>query len=133
MQALSLAIVGAAHPNKRGPTRRFGISLCRPGDPLELRREPKNEFDEYAIAVFGPQDIQIGYVRSERAVLIAPMLDRGREVAIIFQAETESGCWARVAFDGELPVLPPIDEMEETSTEGVDDDPGFWPDEAAEE
>jgi len=78
--------------------------------------------------VFG-HDIQIGYVRSERAVLIAPILDRGREVAAIFQAETDFGCWARVAFDGEQPVLPVVDEVEDGSVDGTDEDSEFWPDE----
>lgn len=74
----SLAVVGADYPNKRGPARRFGIALCQPGDPIELRREPKNQFDEFAIAVFETGGIQLGYVRSERAAWLAPPRPRHR-------------------------------------------------------
>jgi hypothetical protein len=102
---MSLAVVGAAHPNKRGPTRRFGINLCRPGDPIELRPEPKNPADENAIAVFG-HDIQLGYLRSERAAWFARVMASGREVTAIYQEAADYGCVIRVGFDGEPPALP---------------------------
>lgn len=129
MRQQSLAIVGANHPNKRGPTRIFGIGLCAPGDPIELRREPGNQFDEFAIAAYA-QGIQIGYVRSERAAFLAPMLDRGREIAAIFQERSIYGCAVRIAFDGEAPTLPPPGEAADDASDFVpDDDPGFYPDE----
>lgn len=117
---LSLAIVGADHPNKRGPTRRFGITLCQPGDPIELRREPRNPFDEHAVAAFG-RDIQLGYVRSERAAWLAPILDRGEHVTAIFQEATDYGCAVRIAFDGEQPILP-------APGKPADPEPDWWPD-----
>lgn len=118
---LSLAIVGVDHPNKRGPTRRFGIALCRPGDTVRLSREPDNQFDEHAIAVFG-RDIQLGYVRSERAAWLSPILDRGEEVAAIFQEATDYGCAVRIAFGGEQPTLP-------APRKSADPEPDWWPDE----
>lgn len=121
MRQLSLAIVGADYPNKRGPTRRFAIALCKPGDPIELRREPKNEYDEHAIAVFDERGIQLGYVRSERAAWLAPILDRGGELTAVFQEATDYGCAIRVAFDGETPALP---ESRAEPPEEQD----FWPD-----
>ena len=124
LKALSLAVVGAGHPNKRGPARRYGIALCAPGDPIELRREPKNEYDENAIAVFG-HDTQLGYVRSERAALLAPMIDRGRELCAIFQEGTNYGAVIRVAFDGETPTLPEPGGGDPTSDDSRD---GFYPD-----
>lgn len=133
MRGVSLAIVGADHPNKRGPSRRFGIALCRPGDAIELRREPRNQFDEFAIGVWG-KDVQLGYVRSERAAWLAPMLDRGRTVTAIFQEATDYGCAIRIAFDGERPALPPPTDRPDVDPDfAADDDPGFWPDEAPDE
>lgn len=119
---ISLAVVGVDHPNKRGPTRRFGIALCQPGDPIHLRREPGNKFDEYAIAVFGADDIQLGYVRSERAAWLAPILDRGELVTAIFQEATAYGCAVRIAFGNEAPNLPPPRPAHEADVD-------FWPDE----
>ena len=119
---LSLAIVGADYPNRRGPSRRYAIALCAPGDAIELRREPDNRYDEYAIGVFDGRGGQLGYVRSERAAWLAPLLDRGAEVAAIFQEATSYGCAVRIAFDGTLPTLPP------TSVQ-VSKPLDWWPDE----
>lgn len=118
---LSLAVVGADYPNKRGPGRRFAIALCAPGDPIELRREPKNKFDEFAIAVFDERGIQLGYVRSERAAWLAPLLDRGTAATAIFQEATDYGCAVRVALGDDRPALPPARE----EPAGEQD---FWPD-----
>lgn len=122
--SLSLAVVGAQYPNadKRAPTRRFAIDLCRPGDRVELRPEPKNPKDEYAIAVHNRESMQMGYLAAERAPWIGAMLNKGRVIAAIFQAPTQYGALIRVAFDGLVPTLP-------ASRESAGDDPDFYPDE----
>lgn len=122
--SLSLAIVGAQHPNKRGPTRRFELSICRPGEAIELRPEPRNKADEHAIAVYSSRGIQLGYLTAERAPWIGGMLKQGREVRAVYQQQTQYGAVIRVAFDGEAPVLPERREHEQR-----DDDPDFYPDE----
>lgn len=122
MKSLSLTVVGVQHPNKRGPTRHFAIALCRPGDPVELRREPKNPKDENAVAVSNSTSIQMGYLSAERAPWIGGMLVKGRIITAIFQAPAEYGAVIRVAFDGDKPVLPPV-------RESTGDDPDFYPDE----
>jgi hypothetical protein len=119
---ISLAIVGITHPNKRGPARRFELEICAPGEPIELRPEPKNPFDEHAIAVFSCRDVQLGYLASERAVWIGTLARQGHETTAIFQGQTPTVGWVRVAFDGEVPVLPPQRDSEAS-------DPDFWPDE----
>lgn len=122
MLQLSLAIVGIQYPNKKGLTRRFELEICREGEPVEFRPEPRNEFDEHAIAVYSCRGIQIGYLKSERAVLIGSRMRQGHEVTAIFQGLEPWRAWCRVAFDGEVPALPPAAE-----TPSSDDD-GFWPD-----
>lgn len=59
---MSLAVVGADYPNARGPTRRFEIVLCVPGETIELRREPKNPADSRAIDVYSLRGVQLGYI-----------------------------------------------------------------------
>jgi hypothetical protein len=120
-RGLSLTVVGVQHPNKRGPTRHFAIALCRPGDPVELRREPKNPKDENAVAVFNATGIQMGYLSAERAPWIGGMLLKNRVITAVFQATAGYGAVIRVAFDGEKPELPPV-------RESVGDDPDFYPD-----
>lgn len=127
----SLAVVGADFPNRRGPTRRFELNLCKPGEPIELRPEPKNPKDERAIAVYSPRGIQLGYLTAERAPWIGGMLKRGRLITAIFQNQTAFGAWIRIAFDGEQPVLPADNRREHAADEGFADDPApdFYPDE----
>ena len=129
MQFLSLAVVGADHPNKSGPTRRFEIAMCHPGEPVALRHEPKNPADSNAIAVYSARDIQIGYIRAERAPLI--LLAMGRAgVTAIFQQKEKWGATIRAHLDGSDPVLPPIAATRpaDRSYFGPEDD-GWWPDE----
>jgi hypothetical protein len=123
VRAISLAIVGIDYPNKRGPGRRFELEICKPGEPIELRPEPGNQFDEHAIGVFSCRGIQLGYLPSERAVLVGTLWRQGHETSAIFQSlETKVG-WIRVAFDGEEPTLPA-----NRSIKPPPEADGFWPD-----
>lgn len=123
MRAQSLAIVGIDYPNKRGPGRRFELEICQPGEPVELRAEPKNKFDEHAIAVFSCRGIQLGYLPSERAVFIGTLWRQGHHITAIFQSLEEKVGWLRVAFDGEVPTL-----VEQRPTPSGAEDSGFFPD-----
>lgn len=125
--ALTLAVVGADYPNKgKSPTRRFEIALCAPGDPIELRPEPKNPADENAIAVFSERGVQLGYLTAERAPLIGKYMRDGHEPHAIFQSAASFGAYIRVAFDGERPDLTRISSPGRTPESA--DDSGFWPD-----
>lgn len=131
MKALSLAIVGADFPNKRGPGRRMELLVCAPGEAVDLVLEPKNPADPNAVAVFSCRGVQLGYLTAERAPWIGKMMREGREIAAIFQAYASFGGWARVAFDGEAPVLPlpqVANDLHESPAGMGEVDPGFWPD-----
>ncbi|WP_164521761.1 HIRAN domain-containing protein [Sphingomonas sp. ABOLE] len=118
---MSLSVVGADYANKRGPTRRFEIAMCIPGEPTELRPEPGNPADPQAVAVYSARGIQIGYLTAERAPWIGSMIRNGREMAAIFQAPTPYGALVRLAFDGDRPELPPAHEpVQEVDWDGVD-------------
>lgn len=127
MKGISLAIVGVAYENKRGPSRRFELALCRPGEPIELRPEPKNKADENAIAIFSCRGVQLGYVTAERAPLILSFMRTGREVRAVFQGISGSGPWVRVAFDGEEPIVD-TQERPPVAATVEEDDSGFYPD-----
>lgn len=101
---ITLPIVGVQFPNMKGVSRRFAVDLQRPGDPVELRREPKNPADPNAIAVHTIEGVQMGYVPAERAPYIGMMMTRG-EVTAIFQGADDFGAFIRIGFD-EPPVLP---------------------------
>jgi hypothetical protein len=128
--SLTLAVVGADHPNKRGPTRRFGIAVSAPGDPIELVLEPKNPADPNAVIVLNKHGIQIGYLTAERAPWIGGMMKAGRDMRAVFQDATEYGALIRLAFDGAELDLPAPLRKRPRGDEYVDEDPGFFPDES---
>ncbi|MFZ2996242.1 HIRAN domain-containing protein [Sphingobium sp.] len=117
MPQLSLAIVGADHPNKDKSNRRSEILWSAPGEPVDLIPEPKNPVDPQAVAVFSARGVQIGYVKSFQAQLIRTYLARGRLTAAIFQDVAPWGAVIRLGLDGEHPTLP-----EPTAESPIDDD-----------
>ena len=129
---ISLAVVGVAFANadKSKSNRRFEIILCKPGEPVDLRPEPKNRYDERAIGVWSMRCVQLGYLTAERCGRIGGLMRQGHKVTAVFQAATPFGAWIRVAFDGELPIVPEGAEQAAidgtTETESGD---GFFPDE----
>jgi hypothetical protein len=129
-RALSLAIVGIPFPNKKGPTRRFELELCKPGEPVELRPEPKNPADENAIAIFSCRGVQLGYVASVRAVLIMGWIRDGAQPHAVFQGVSGTGAWIRATFDGSEPVVDLEERPRIQAATPADEDngDGFWPD-----
>ena len=118
---MSLAVVGADYPNKRGPTRRFAIGLCRPGDPITLEPEPKNPADPNAVMVLNADGMQMGYITAERAPWIKRLIGDAVDLKPIFQEATDYGAVIRVSLDENFPDLPP-------ERDAPAEDPDFWPD-----
>jgi hypothetical protein len=85
---ISLAVVGVGFDNKSGPPRQFEIAMCSPGEEVQLVPEPRNPADPNAIAVYSARNIQIGYIRAERAPMIGAAMRRGIVMAI-FQRKEE--------------------------------------------
>lgn len=129
---MSLAVVGADYPNKRGPGRRFEIAISAPGDPVTLERELKNPADSRAIGVYSVRGVQIGYIPAEQAQWI------GGQIAVIraiFQRADTFGAVIRVTFDGSAPVLPVekhLDRRRNSSSVAPDADDD-WPPRAPED
>lgn len=142
MDELTLAVVGIDFPNsdKSESNRRAELLFCNPGDRMALVPEPKNAFDENAVAVFAPSGIQVGYLTAERAPYIGSRISR-EPYAAVFQGMADSAAYIRLRFGGGAPTLPPPAEAKppapvqhETDEEGemrivrqsVTD--GFYPD-----
>ncbi len=126
MQELSLAVVGLDFPNpdKSRSNRRFEVALCRPGDPVEMRPEPKNPADPRAIAVYSERGVQIGYLSAERCGLFGKRLRAGEEVRAVFQEADRFRAVIRVRFGGGEPTLPEraaVNEPDKYAQPGWDD------------
>jgi hypothetical protein len=68
------------------------------GDVLSLVREPKNKYDEYAIALFW-KDKKLGYIPAEHNMILATMLDAQdlQFIGEITHLETETKPWEHIA------------------------------------
>lgn len=62
---------------------------------LELKREPKNKFDELAIALHF-KDSKIGYIPRERNEVIARLMDAGKSFYGLIVAKEWEGNWLRL-------------------------------------
>ena len=107
MDELTLGVVGIDFPktDRSKSNRRMELLLCAPGEPVELRREPKNPHDTYAVAVFSARGVQMGYLSAERAPLIGRRMQQEEHVAV-FQALAGSLGYVRIRFGGGAPTLP---------------------------
>ncbi|EQB09681.1 hypothetical protein L284_18930 [Novosphingobium lindaniclasticum LE124] len=127
---MSLAVVGAAHPNADGSNRQFEILLCHPGEPVTLVPEPTNVHDRNAVAVFSCREVQIGYISAERARQFSPQLG-GEMIRAVFQRRANFGAWIRIGFEGREPHLTSamLAEAVEQTDAPIDEDQPFYPDE----
>ncbi len=129
MDELTLSIVGIDFPNtdRSKSNRRMEVMLCTPGEPVELRREPKNPHDANAVAVFSMRGVQMGYVSAERAPYIGRRMQQ-EEYAVVFQALAGNMGYVRIRFGGNSPTLPePIEPAPYSRQASFDPDP-FYPD-----
>jgi hypothetical protein len=130
VRQLSVKVVGANHPNTDGGNRRSEIAFCDQGEKLELCPEPKNPHDEHAIAVYSARQFQIGYVSSERAVLVGTLMRDGHTLFAIFQDIAVWGAVARIGIDCApvLPAKPAPKEDHDVEFAEPEVDRAFWPD-----
>ena len=131
LPAMSLAVVGADHANRDGSDRRFEILLCKAGEAVELRPEPRNRYDSRAVAVLSARGVQIGYLTAERCGRICGLIAAGIEIQTVFQKQAQFGAWIRVAFNGEAPVVTleggEVNAVREPGN-AFDHGTGFFPD-----
>lgn len=113
MDELTVSVVGIDFPNadRSKSNRRMELLLCAPGEPVDLRREPKNPHDANAVAVFSVRGVQMGYLSAERAPLIGRRMQQEDHVAV-FQALVGSMGYVRIRFGGGAPTLPDLVEGE---------------------
>lgn len=96
LKDIYLKVVGVTFDNPNGTSRQEAISKVRLDSKIWLRREPENEYDPNAIAVFteiielsdrsyGSLEVQLGFLSGEDAQNMAVLMDSG----IQFEAVVE--------------------------------------------
>jgi hypothetical protein len=81
-----LHVAGVAGAGRHHAEAIASSKAVEPGRPLELRRDPGNEHDPNAIAVYAGGE-QVGWVPRELAAELAPQLDEGRPWSAIVLRE----------------------------------------------
>ncbi len=122
----SVAVVGVGYPNADGSNRLFVIRTCAPGDPIDLRPEPRNRHDPAAIAVFDARGDQLGYLPADRCVWIGAQM-RAHPITAIFQEETPYGAAIRLRIGEGMPTLPIARRLQPTEDrDAIDPDGPVW-------
>lgn len=62
---------------------------------LELTREPKNEYDNFAIALYFNKQ-KIGFIPREKNEVIARLLDAGKKFYAVIKAKEWEGNWLKI-------------------------------------
>ncbi|MES2339620.1 MAG: HIRAN domain-containing protein [Pseudomonadota bacterium] len=126
MDELTLAVVGVQFSNADKSNRRFEVELCRPGDSVLLRPEPRNKLDPRAIGVWREGGGQMGYVTAERCGLVGQRM-QGDPVVARFQGFDGVRAYIRVRFGGDEPTMSPAPQPRAVQSPNVGHD-GFFAD-----
>lgn len=62
---------------------------------LTLKREPENEYDEFAVALYFANE-KTGYIPKTKNEVIARMMDAGKQFYAVLQAKEWEGNWLRL-------------------------------------
>jgi hypothetical protein len=62
---------------------------------LEMKREGKNEFDAFAIALYF-RDVKVGYIPKDKNEVISRLMDAGKAFYSTIQAREWEGNWLRL-------------------------------------
>jgi hypothetical protein len=69
------------------------------GTQLKLQREPNNEFDESAIAIYTSQEYHLGYVPKIKNEVPARLLDAGKSLSAKLVAKQWNDSWLKLDIE----------------------------------
>jgi hypothetical protein len=113
-----LDVEGEAQVNADGVNRQYELLRCEPGEPVTLRRDPRNPFDPNTILVVSTRGVTVGRLTGQYAAMLAPLLDRDRPYRARLHClrggvpdYPNYGARISVAWDGRPELRPiPLDE-----------------------
>ena len=69
------------------------------GAKLKLQREPRNEFDESAIAVYDAENNKLGYIPKNKNEVLAKLLDAGKSLSAKLVAKQWNDSWLKLDIE----------------------------------
>lgn len=83
-----------------GTNFRPGIEEIEPelkiGAKFRLQREPENEFDELAVAIYDVQQNHLGYIPKTKNEIPARLLDAGKNLCAVLTAKEWKDSWLKL-------------------------------------
>ena len=64
------------------------LKKCKVGDTLKLKREPSNQYDKYAVAIYTLDNELLGYINKYHNMRLNLDLDSGLEFGVVIKAIT---------------------------------------------
>lgn len=64
------------------------LKKCKTGDTLKLKREPNNQYDKYAVAIYTQNNELLGYINKYHNMRLNLDLDSGLEFGVEIKAIT---------------------------------------------
>lgn len=87
------------------------LSVIKEGDALQLKREPDNVYDSFAIEVYF-QNHKLGYVAAYENVVLANMLDQGAKMhAFVSKLHTDEDSFRAIALEVYVDLLAPTQKL----------------------
>ena len=69
------------------------------GAQLKLQREPRNEFDESAIAIYDANNYHLGYIPKTKNEVLAKLLDAGKSLSAKLVAKEWNDSWLKLDIE----------------------------------
>lgn len=69
------------------------------GAELKLQRQPKNEFDASAIAIYDSENYHLGYVPKTKNEVLARLLDAGKNLSVKLVAKQWNDSWLKLDIE----------------------------------
>lgn len=90
---LKCIVAGTSFRNFSEETEKFVLA-----ENMLLKREPKNEHDEFAVAVY-QHEVKAGYLPRDKNEVIARLLDGGKNLYARLTEKEWEGNWLRLEID----------------------------------
>ncbi|MCX6274405.1 MAG: HIRAN domain-containing protein [Bacteroidetes bacterium] len=93
MLALSCLVAGTSHQHLQESEPEMIYHTV-----FDLKREPKNEFDDKAVAIYF-RDNKIGYIPQEKNEVIANLMDAGKKFSAKLISKEWKGDWLKIVVE----------------------------------
>lgn len=69
------------------------------GQYLDLKREPDNKYDAFAVAIYNSQGEKLGYVPRDKNQMLARLMDAGKWFYAKIQSKIWEGSWLKIDLE----------------------------------